>query len=251
MSPRTDRAAWLHDPAATCNPAPDSRTRPWRLVLLGPPGVGKGTQAELLGEHLGACHLSTGDALRAAKCLPADQRSAALSDALQYISRGKLAPDSTVLAMVRERSRCLSCQGGFLLDGFPRTVTQAEALLGMLRDLGVTLDGVIDYHLRLDEIVTRLAGRRTCASCKAVYHVASRPPRVDGQCDQCGAALSQRDDDRPEAITVRMEAYARSTAPLTGYFRDQGLLLTVSADGSPDTIFQRTLQTLTSRQDLT
>jgi len=247
MSANTDRATWLQGPAAACNPAPEFKARPWRLVLLGAPGVGKGTQAELLGDHLGACHLSTGDVFRAAKCLPPDQRSKALNEALEYMKRGELVPDTTVLSMVRERSSCLSCQGGFLLDGFPRTVAQAEALQGMLRELGVKLDGVIDYHLPIDEIVTRLSGRRTCSSCKAVYHLTTKPPRVEGQCDHCGSALFQREDDRPESIKVRMEAYAQSTAPLTEYFRGLGLLVTVSADGSPEAIFQRTLQTLETR----
>ena len=247
MSSKTDRATWIQGPDAACNPAPQPAVRPWRLVLLGAPGVGKGTQAELLGEQLGACHLSTGDVFRAAKCLPADQRSKALNDALEYMKRGDLVPDSTVLAMVRERSSCLRCQGGFLLDGFPRTVAQAEALQGMLDELGIKLDGVIDYELPIEEIVTRLSGRRTCSSCKAVYHLTTKPPQVEGQCDHCGSLLLQREDDRPESVKVRMEAYAQSTAPLTDYFQRLGLLITVPAEGAPESIFQRTLQTLEAR----
>jgi adenylate kinase len=149
--------------------------------------------------------------------------------------------------MVRERSSCLRCQGGFLLDGFPRTVAQAEALQGMLHELGLKLDGVVDYQLPIEEIVTRLSGRRTCSSCKAVYHLTTKPPQVEGQCDHCGAILFQREDDRPESVQVRMEAYAQSTAPLTDYFQRLGLLITVPAEGSPKTIFQRTLQTLEAR----
>lgn len=247
MSTKTDRATWLQGPAAACNPAPSRAERPWRLVLLGAPGVGKGTQAELLAERLGACHLSTGDVFRAAKCLPPEQRSKALNEALEYMKRGELVPDTTVLAMVRERSSCLRCQGGFLLDGFPRTVAQAEALQGMLKELGMKLDGVIDYQLPIEEIVTRLSGRRTCSSCKAVYHVTTKPPQIEGQCDHCGSILFQRDDDRPESVKVRMEAYAQSTAPLTQYFERLGLLLTVSAEGSPEAIFARTLETLEVR----
>jgi adenylate kinase len=247
MSSNTDRATWLQGPGAACSPAPQPTAHPWRLVLLGAPGVGKGTQAELLGESLGACHLSTGDVFRAAKCLPADQRSKALNEALDFMKRGELVPDSTVLAMVRERASCLRCQGGFLLDGFPRTVAQAEALQGMLHELGLKLDGVIDYQLPITEIVNRLSGRRTCSSCKAVYHLTTKPPRVEGQCDHCGSVLFQREDDRPESVQVRMEAYAQSTAPLTDYFQRLGLLITVPAEGSPKAIFQRTLQTLDTR----
>jgi adenylate kinase len=247
MSSKTDRATWIQGPDTACNPAPQPAARPWRLVLLGAPGVGKGTQAELLGERLGACHLSTGDVFRAAKCLPADQRSKALNDALEYMKRGDLVPDSTVLAMVRERSSCLRCQGGFLLDGFPRTVAQAEALQEMLDELGIKLDGVIDYQLPIEEIVTRLSGRRTCSSCKAVYHLTTKPPQVEGQCDHCGSLLLQREDDRPESVKVRMEAYAQSTSPLTDYFQRLGLLIAVPAEGAPESIFQRTLQILKSR----
>ena len=136
--------------------------RPWRLVLLGAPGVGKGTQAELLRDHLGACPLSTGDVFRAAKTLPESDRSPAMVAALEHMSKGELVPDATVLEMVRERKACLCCPGGFLLDGFPRTVAQAEALAGLLVEVGVKLDAVVNFRLPIDEIVSRLSGRRTC-----------------------------------------------------------------------------------------
>ncbi len=236
-----DRAAWIKGPASKCNPPAAKVERPWRLVLLGAPGVGKGTQAELLHQRLGACQLSTGDVFRAAKSLPETERSPAISSALEYMKRGELVPDETVVDLVRERTECLRCPAGFLLDGFPRTVAQAEALAKMLADVGVKLDAVIDFALPIDEIVDRLSGRRTCGNCKAVFHVTGRPPKVAGVCDHCGGPLVQREDDRPEAVRVRMEAYQRSTSPLTDYFRKKGLLVEVDAHGAPEEIFQRTL----------
>jgi adenylate kinase len=239
-----DRAAWLKGPASQCTPSPAKLARAWRLVLLGAPGVGKGTQAELLHERLGACQLSTGDVFRAAKSLPEGERSPAINAALEYMRRGELVPDETVVDLVRERTDCLRCPGGFLLDGFPRTVAQAEALAGMLADVNLKLDAVVNFALPIEEIVSRLSGRRTCADCKAVFHVTGRPSKTPGVCDNCGGKLVQREDDRPEAVRVRMEAYQCSTAPLTDYFRKQGLLIEVDAHGSPEEIFQRTLKLL-------
>src|SRR3974377_990655 len=182
-----DRAAWLKAGNAVCsNPPPKAPAKAWRLVLLGAPGVGKGTQAELLTQRWGPCPLPTGDVFRAAKSLPDGQRSPAMNDALDYMKRGELVPDRTVLDMVSERLRCLHCRGGFLLDGFPRTVAQAEALEELLLHEEVTLTGVLNYELPLEEIVVRIRGRRTCSKCKAFYHVTSRPPRVADVCDNCG-----------------------------------------------------------------
>jgi adenylate kinase len=212
--------------------------------MLGAPGVGKGTQAELLHRQLGAAQLSTGDVFRAIKSLPVAERSPAITKALDYMVRGELAPDQTVVDLVRERRECLRWPGGFLLDGFPRTVAQAEALAGMLEEMDLQLDGVIDLVLPIEEIVSRLSGRRTCANCKSVFHVTSRPPKVSGVCDNCRGPLIQRDDDRPEAVRVRMAAYQRSTAPLVDYYRKQGLLVEVDAHGSPEEIVQRTLKLL-------
>ena len=161
--------------------------------------------------------------------------------------RGDLVPDSTVLDMVGERLRCLTCQGGFLLDGFPRTVVQAEALREMLAGQDVFLEAVLTYDLPIDKVVARLSGRRTCAQCKAVYHVSARPPKVAGVCDHCGGQLFQREDDRPEAIRVRMDAYEKSTSPLINYYRDQGLLVSIPAEGSPEEIFQRSVAALNDR----
>ena len=244
---KCDRAAWIKGPAFQCNPLPAARQRPWRLVLLGAPGVGKGTQAELLRDRLGACPLSTGDVFRAAKTVPESDRSPAMAAALEHMRKGELVPDATVLEMVRERKECLRCPGGFLLDGFPRTVAQAEALAALLVEVDARLDAVVDFRLPIEEIVARLSGRRTCSACKSVFHVTGRPPKVEGVCDHCGGQLVQREDDRPESVRVRMAAYDRSTAPLTAYFQKKGLLVQVDAHGSPEEIFQRTLSFLDSQ----
>ncbi|RME93865.1 MAG: adenylate kinase [Verrucomicrobia bacterium] len=244
MAHSNDRAVWLKGPQAVCSAPPAGNGKAWRLVLLGAPGVGKGTQAELLAERLGSCHLSTGDVFRAARSLPAEERSPALNEAIACMQRGELVSDETVLSLVRERSTCLKCRGGFLLDGFPRTVPQAEALDGLLKELGVGLDAVVNYDLPIEAIVARLGGRRTCSQCKAVYHVTARPPRQEGVCDHCGGELIVREDDRPEAIRVRMETYERSTRPLIDYYAAKGLLRTVSAEGSVEEILERTLSAL-------
>jgi len=162
--------------------------------------------------------------------------------------RGDLVPDETVLALVTERVACLRCKGGFLLDGFPRTVAQAEALEKLMASEKLKLDAVLSYDLPLDKVVSRLSGRRTCPGCKAVYHVEARPPKVAGVCDHCGGKLYQREDDRPESIRVRMEAYEKSTAPLADFYRQRNLLLSIVAEGSPEDIFKRTLDALKAKK---
>ena len=240
MQIKLDRTAWLKGGRARCATPPRITAKPFRLVLLGAPGVGKGTQAELLGGHFGACHLSTGDIFRGAKALAACDRTPTLNAALEYMQRGELVPDETVLALVAERLHCLRCNGGFLLDGFPRTVGQAEALEKLLADQNLKLDAVVSYELPLEQVVSRLSGRRTCPGCKAVFHVEARPPAQAGVCDRCGGKLYQREDDRPESIRVRMHAYQKSTAPLAEFYRKRKLLISVPADGSPEEIFART-----------
>jgi adenylate kinase len=245
MNTKNDRAAWLKAGNAVCsNPPLQVPAKAWRLVLLGAPGVGKGTQAELLHERLGACHLSTGDVFRAAKVLPDGQRSPAMNHALEFMQRGELVPDQTVLDMVGERLRCLHCCGGFLLDGFPRTVAQATALEQLLQREEVAMTAVVNYELPREEIISRISGRRTCSNCKAVYHVVSRPPRKEGVCDKCGGKLFQREDDRPESVNVRLEAYEKSTRPLIKFYQERGLLVPVIAGGTPDETFQRTMVAL-------
>ena len=247
MQAKHDRTAWIKGGAACCEPLPPEQTRPHRLVLLGAPGVGKGTQAELLSQRLGACQLSTGDLFRAAKTLDACERTPTMSKALEYMVRGDLVPDEIVLGLVSERAGCLRCRGGFLLDGFPRTVAQAEALEKILIDQRVALEAVLSYELPLETIVARLSGRRTCSQCKAVFHTVNRPPKKAGVCDHCGAPLIQREDDRPESVRVRMDAYQKSTSPLADFYRRKGLLVSISAEGTPEEIFQRTLKALDGR----
>lgn len=247
METKRDRQAWLKGGTAICDEPAKPQTMPRRLVLLGAPGVGKGTQAELLCSSLGACHLSTGDIFRAAKCLDVCERTPALTAALDYMRRGALVPDETVLALVAERVGCLRCLGGFLLDGFPRTVAQAEALEELLKGQKLKLDAVLSYELPLEKVVSRLSGRRTCPGCKAVFHVEARPPKADGVCDHCGGKLYQREDDRPESIRVRMEAYEKSTAPLAEFYRRRKLLVPVLAEGSPEEIFERSMRALEAR----
>ena len=160
------------------------------------------------------------------------------------MQRGELVSDETVIELVRERVGCLRCNGGFLLDGFPRTLAQAEALNDILASERVALDAVASYVLPLEQVVARIGGRRVCTGCKAVYHVEAQPPAVAGICDKCGSALEQRPDDRPDAVRVRMEAYAQSTLPLRDYYRARGLLREVSADGDPEEVFARTVEAL-------
>lgn len=249
MSEKNDRAAWLRGARAECSISPHRQPYPQRLVLLGAPGVGKGTQAELLSARLGACHLSTGDIFRAAKTLSECERTPAMMSALEYMRHGNLVPDNTVLNILIERSRCLRCGGGFLLDGFPRTVTQAVALHNCLKENDIQLGAVVSYDLPLEQIVSRLSGRRTCPTCKAVYHIETRPPKVQGVCDGCGAALYQREDDRPESVRVRMDEYQKSTAPLADFYLRHQLLVSVSAEGTPEEIFSRTMDALNKRQN--
>ncbi len=244
---KCDREVWLKGGSATCCRSDEPPGRPYRLVLLGAPGVGKGTQAEMLSERLQACQLSTGDIFRAAKAADPSTLTSAMRDALGYMHRGELVPDETVIALVRERMACLKCPYGFLLDGFPRTVQQAEELDKMLDEAGLHLDYVINYELPLEDVVARLSGRRTCKVCKTTYHVVTKPPRREGICDKCGGELYQREDDRPESIRVRLQAYEQSTAPLVDYYAQHGLLRTVSAAGTPQEIFERTMQILDER----
>ena len=246
MTAQQIRVAWIQGGAARCKILPPVPPRLFRLVLLGAPGVGKGTQAELLCERLGTCHLSTGDIFRAAKCLAQNECSPALKDALGYMRRGDLVPDLTVLGLLRERTHCIQCRGGFLLDGFPRTVAQAEAFARIMEQEQIQLDAVLNYELPIEKVVARLSGRRTCPGCKAVFHLTGRPPRVEGICDHCGQKLQQREDDRPEAVRVRMEAYEKSTKPLADFYQQRDLLVTIEAEGTPEEIYQRTLTALGS-----
>lgn len=171
-----------------------------------------------------------------------------MKEALAYMRRGELVPDATVWDMVRERKACLHCRGGFILDGFPRTLGQAESLQKFLKGEGLSLTAVVNYELPASEIAARLGGRRTCEKCKAVFHITERPARSADQCDHCGGRLLQREDDRPESVTVRLGTYDNCTAPLIKFYQDRGLLLRVSAKGTPEEICARTVPELQSRR---
>ena len=241
---KNDRAGWLQGRAARCSQTPVVVQMPLRLVLLGAPGVGKGTQAQLLHERLGTCHLSTGDVFRAASGRSACDQSPAMVAALKFMRRGELVPDATVWEMVKERCGCLRCHGGFVLDGFPRTIVQAKSLQDLMEKEKITLNAVVDYELPFAEIVSRLSGRRTCRDCKAVFHIRQQPPQKENVCDHCGGPLFQREDDRQKAVTVRLQTYEQSTAPLVDFYKNLGLLVSVPAVGSPDDIYQRTVESL-------
>lgn len=244
MNLQRDRSAWLHGPPLVCQSQPVHPTHCRRLVLLGPPGVGKGTQAAFLSATYGACHLSTGDIFRAARQCASTDQSPALHEAIAHMNEGRLVTDETVLEIIRERTTCLSCRGGFILDGFPRTALQAEALEAHLGYEGNALDAVINYELPVDELIVRISGRRLCPDCKAVYHVTSRPPREEGRCNTCAAALITREDDQPDAVAVRQRAYLESSAPLLDLYAERGMLVHIDAHGLPEDVFARTITAL-------
>jgi adenylate kinase len=211
-----------------------------RLVLLGPPGAGKGTQAKLLQEHFDIPKISTGDILRAA----AKEGTRLGKQAKKYMDRGELVPDPVILDIVEERLSAADCRKGFLLDGFPRTVAQADAFQTMLDRRNQVLDGAVSLRVPRDKLVARLSGRRTCRQCGAMYHVRFNPPKKEGVCDQCGGDLYQRADDREETIEARMEVYDRESAPLHEHFREKGLLREVDGSKTTDEVFQEILRQL-------
>lgn len=206
-----------------------------RLILLGPPGAGKGTQAQRLTERLGIPQVSTGDMLRAAVAAgtPLGREAKATMD------RGALVPDGVVIGIIRERLKAPDCARGYILDGFPRTVAQAEALGEMLEAMGTPLTAVLSLTVDPEELVRRLAGRRSCGSCGAAYHLDTAPPRRPGRCDRCGGELFQREDDREETIRKRLAVYRDQTAPLVAYYRGRGLLKEVDGRGEIADVFAR------------
>lgn len=211
-----------------------------RAVLLGPPGAGKGTQARLLGEKFEACQVSTGDILRKAV---ADQ-SPLGKEASDYIKRGALVPDSVIVNLVAERLKEKDCQQGFILDGFPRTIPQAQGLEEILRKMGLGLQSVLLVQVPDAVIVERLAGRRTCKNCGALYHLTLNPSTKESTCDRCGGELLQRDDDREETISARLKVYDNQTAPLVDYYRQQGILREIDGVGKVDDIRNRMIKAL-------
>jgi adenylate kinase len=211
-----------------------------RLVLVGPPGAGKGTQAKYLAQHFGIPQISTGDIFRANV---AEQTPLGV-EAKRYMDAGDLVPDEVTIGMVRGRLAEDDAASGFLLDGFPRTVPQAEALKQMLAELGTPLDAVLELKVADEEVVRRLSGRRTCRQCGHVWHLEFDPPKQEKVCDLCGGELFQRDDDMPETIQRRLDVYTEQTAPLVGYYDDAGLLVTIEATGPVDGVTKRAMAAL-------
>jgi adenylate kinase len=206
-----------------------------RVVLLGPPGAGKGTQAKLLQEKFAACQISTGDILRQAV---AEQTSLG-KEAAQYIDRGALVPDDVIVGLVAERLKEKDCEKGFILDGFPRTIPQAESLDAMLREMRLSLNRALSVQVPRSVIIERLAGRRSCKNCGALAHVVFSPPKKEGVCDRCGGELYQRQDDKEETVAHRLKVYEQQTAPLVDYYRRRGLLREIDGVGAIDEIRSR------------
>ena len=217
-----------------------------RLVLVGPPGAGKGTQAEFIAAHLAVPKISTGDIFRDNVA-----RGTALgSEARRYMDAGQLVPDQVTIDMVRDRLAEPDAGDGFLLDGFPRTVPQATALDKLVADLGADLGDGLDVVLELvvddDEVIRRLSGRRTCRGCGKIWHVEFDPPMHEGRCDRCGGELFQREDDQPETIAERLRVYARDTAPLVDYYGAQNKLVGIDATGPVEDVTLRAIDALRS-----
>jgi adenylate kinase len=206
-----------------------------RIVLLGAPGAGKGTQAKKLVEAYGIPQVSTGDILREAVA----QGTALGKEAKAYMDRGELVPDTVVLGLVKERLVQPDCQRGFILDGFPRNTAQAEALDGLLKELQMPLQAAISVEVPFEDLMKRLTGRRTCRGCGQMYNIYFSPPQKEGVCDKCGGELYQRDDDREETIRRRLEVYEAKTAPLIQYYEGKGILKRIQGTGSIEEIFQR------------
>ncbi|MFN2538680.1 MAG: adenylate kinase [Mycobacteriales bacterium] len=211
-----------------------------RLVLVGPPGAGKGTQAQFIAEHLQIPKISTGDIFRA----NVGQGTPLGMLAKAFMDRGDLVPDDVTIDMVRHRLAEPDATAGFLLDGFPRTVPQAQTLDDILADGGVKLDVVLELVVENDEVVRRLSGRRTCRTCNHIWHVEFDPPAVEGVCDLDGGELYQRDDDKPETVANRLEVYDKDTAPLVNYYAERGLLVGIDATGPVDDVTQRAIDAL-------
>ena len=203
-----------------------------KLVFLGPPGVGKGTIADMVCKKYGIPHISTGDIFRE----NIKQGTELGKKAKEFMDKGELVTDEIVVGMVADRIKQPDCSKGFVFDGFPRTIPQAEALSEI-----VEIDHVVDFTATQEVILSRLGGRRTCRKCGAIYHIVNMPPKVEGVCDKCGGELYVRADEKPEVIEERLKVYENQTAPLTGFYKEKGLLREVDASPTPDEIFKSVL----------
>lgn len=211
-----------------------------RIVLLGPPGAGKGTQAKKIADKFGIPHISTGDILRKAIA----DKTPLGKQAAVYLEKGLLVPDDLVISMVKSRLDMQDCINGFLFDGFPRTVKQAESLDEYMQEKGIQLDIVLNIEVKQDTLIERFTGRRVCEQCGATYNIKSSPPKEPGLCDKCGGRLIIRDDDKPETVKKRLEIYETSTAPLIGYYKEKNLLINIDGSGSIDDVFEDILERL-------
>ncbi|MEU6348919.1 adenylate kinase [Streptomyces sp. NPDC047072] len=217
-----------------------------RIVLVGPPGAGKGTQAAFLAKNLSIPHISTGDLFRANISQQTDLGKLAKS----YMDAGNLVPDEVTIGMAKDRMEQPDAEGGFLLDGFPRNVSQAEALDEMLQTEGMKLDAVLDLEVPEEEVVKRIAGRRICRNDSAhVFHVSYKAPKTEGVCDVCGGELYQRDDDSEETVRKRLEVYHTQTEPIIDYYKAQGLVVTISALGKVEAVTGRAMEALQHQDD--
>jgi adenylate kinase len=210
------------------------------IILLGPPGAGKGTQAKKLSAEYGIPQVSTGDMLREAVKHGTELGKKAKS----FMNSGGLVPDDVVIGIVKERLAAEDCSKGFILDGFPRTIPQAQALDRVVGELGKTIRFVLSLEVDQNELMERLCGRRTCTGCGAMYHVKFSVPKETGKCDKCGTALIQRDDDKEETIKNRLDNYNKATAPLLDYYKSTGKIRSVMASGEIDAIFNNIVRIL-------
>jgi adenylate kinase len=206
-----------------------------RVIFLGPPGVGKGTQADFIAQKYEIPKLSTGDLLRESVA----NETPLGKEAKGYMNRGELVPDAVVVGLVEEKLTSPECQKGFLLDGFPRTEAQADQLSSYLASTGKGLDRVVYFSLSKDEIIRRISGRRSCPECKAVYHLESVPPKQAGICDVCGKSLIQRNDDKPETVESRLAVYQEQTAPLVEYYKTRNILSELDGAGLVSAVQER------------
>jgi adenylate kinase len=211
-----------------------------RIIFLGPPGAGKGTQAKMLIERYGIPQISTGDILRAA----VKEGTPMGKKAKEYMDAGKLVPDEVVIGIMQDRLKEPDCSKGFILDGFPRTVAQAEALEKMLKELNMPINKVLALNVPDEVLLERLTGRRTCKSCGQMYHIKFDPPKKENVCDKCGGELFQRDDDKEETIKNRLSVYHAQTAPLLDFYGSKGLVEKIDGTKSPDEIFNAIIKVL-------
>lgn len=211
-----------------------------RLVLLGPPGAGKGTQAKFIQQRYAVCRVSTGEILRKA----VEEKTPLGKKAARYLAKGELVPGDVMVNLVAERLRREDCRKGFILDGFPRTVAQADALETILGEMDIGLDCVLYIRAPQDVIIRRLAGRRTCKRCGTLFHTEFNSPRRENICDRCDGELYQRQDDREKTVRARLRVYETQTAPLIDYYRKRGLVKEIDGDGSVEETRNRVLEAL-------